>query len=692
MAIRPKKTQRKIGIRRKITFTIFSSTLITIALGMVISYFFAFNTLRDSLGKEYVQMSEMLANFVKESFHDEIENATTYATRTLWVETTDNANKAYQSMDDSAIESTLAEMDRKWDKADPDATLVKKYLETKTSDSIKDVLRARPSIFEILITDKFGGLVAASYKPAKFNQSGQDWWKGAFDGGKGKTYVGDIETDDLTRSLVIPISMPIRNKDGSIAGILKETISIDRLFGRLKDFKIGKTGHAVLVDRNGYILFHHRIPPMRAKYGNENFENLVKSKKLYNLIVNPYTRKAKMFMAFTKIELPIFKDREIYWRLFIDQDAEEAFAPLNQFVLNITIVTLIAIMTTIPIGYLLSGFYAKSINKLHIATEKILQGDWDYDINIRTGDEIEEFADSFKSMVSNLKMKQGELTDAKEETEELARSLEKKVDERTKDLKAAQNRTLQILADLTNAKNELEQETKELEKVLKIKSDFISTVSHELRTPLAAIKESISIVLDGVTGSITEGQMEFLNMAKRNVDRLARLINDILDFQKLESGKMIFNMRKNNINEIVREIGNTMAPLAGQKNLDFMLDLEENLPELTCDKDKVIQVLANLINNALRFTDKGSITIKTESKGNGAYISVTDSGVGIKEEDIPKLFREFEQLEKGGERKTGGTGLGLAISKRMIEGHDGRIWVVSEYGKGSTFTFFLPFI
>ena len=686
-----KTAQRKIGIRRKITLTIFSSTIITIALGIVISYFFAFNALRDSLGKEYVQMSQMLASFVKESFQDEIENAMTYASRILWIETVEESNARYNNMDADTINRWFSDTDKGWADAGENSPIVREHLENRISLSIKDILKVRHSISEILITDKLGGLVAASRKPAKFYQADEEWWKEAYNGGKGKVYVGDIESNEPTKALVIPLALPIKDRDNTVIGVLRETISIDRLFGRLKEFRIGETGHAVLLDRNGYILFHYKIPPMGAKYRSESFDNLLKSEKLYNLIINPYTHKAKMFMAFTKIELPIFKEKGIYWRLFIDQDAEEAFAPLNKFVFNIAIVMLAIIIIMIPVGYILSGFYANPINKLHIATGKILQGDWDYDMNVRTGDEIEEFADSFEAMVSNLKTKQKELTEAKEDMEELARSLEKKVEERTKDLKAAQQRTLHILSDLTDAKNRLERETKELEKVLKIKSDFISTVSHELRTPLAAIKESIAIVLDGVTGNVTESQTEFLNMAKRNVDRLGRLINDILDFQKLESGKMVFNMQKNDMNEVVKETGNTMATLANQKDLEFSLELEENLPQFTFDKDKIIQVLTNLVSNAIKFTDKGGISIKTSSKGNGIYVAVHDTGIGIKEEDIPKLFREFEQLEKGEDRKTGGTGLGLAISKKMIEGHDGRIWAVSEYGAGSTFTFFLPF-
>lgn len=687
----PKIRQRKIGIRRKITLTIFSSTLLTIALGITISYFFAFNALRDSLGKEYVQMSGMLANFVKESFDDEIENATTYAARTLWKEALIESNAKYEKMDNEAVKKELLDIDKRWVKSDATSALVKEYLDNKVSASMHNELKLRNSLSEILITDKFGGLVAASDNPGKFYMANEEWWKEAFNGGKGKIYAGDIETNEANKSLVIPIAIPILDNNNAVIGILKDTVSIDRLFGRLRDFRIGETGHAVLVDRNGFILFHHKIPPMHAKYRGQSFDNLLHSKKLYNLIVNPYTHKAKMFMAFTKIELPIFQEKGIYWLIFIDQDAEEAFAPLNKFVLNIAIVMLGIIVIMMPISYILSGLYAKPIDKLHVATEKILQGDWDYDIKINTKDEIEEFADSFEAMVSNLKTKQKELTQAKEETEELARSLEKKVEIRTKDLKASQRKTLTLLADLTDAKNRLEIETKELEKVLKIKSDFISTVSHELRTPLAAIKESISIVLDGVTGNITNGQSEFLNMAKRNVDRLGRLINDILDFQKLESGKMVFNIQKNDINEIVKEVGNTMATLANQKNLQFTLELEENLPKLSFDKDKIIQVLTNLVSNAIKFTNEGGITIKTDSKNSGVYVSVSDTGMGIKEDDLPKLFREFEQLDKGDERKTGGTGLGLAISKKMIEGHEGRIWATSEYGKGSTFTFFLPF-
>jgi signal transduction histidine kinase len=124
--------------------------------------------------------------------------------------------------------------------------------------------------------------------------------------------------------------------------------------------------------------------------------------------------------------------------------------------------------------------------------------------------------------------------------------------------------------------------------------------------------------------------------------------------------------------------------------LDIILNLDKNLPKIKCDKDKIVQVLTNLINNAIKFTDKGSVTIFSEKQDNAIEVRIKDTGIGIRKEDLPRLFRAFEQLEKGGDRKTGSTGLGLVISKDIIEKHKGKLWVESEFGKGSQFHILLP--
>jgi signal transduction histidine kinase len=231
---------------------------------------------------------------------------------------------------------------------------------------------------------------------------------------------------------------------------------------------------------------------------------------------------------------------------------------------------------------------------------------------------------------------------------------------------------------------------RKLKEAIEAKSQFMSMVSHELRVPLASIKESIAIVLDGVIGRITKEQRDCLDIAKRNVDRLNRLIGDLLDFNKLEAGKMNFEMQANNANEIAKEVYDTMLPVAKEKGINLVLELDGSLPRASFDKDKVNQVLSNLVNNALKFTEEGSITIATSKREDTIQISVSDTGCGIKKEDLPRLFHEFEQLETVGIEKTRGTGLGLAISKEIITRHSGEIRAESELGKGTTFFFTLP--
>ena len=242
-----------------------------------------------------------------------------------------------------------------------------------------------------------------------------------------------------------------------------------------------------------------------------------------------------------------------------------------------------------------------------------------------------------------------------------------------------------VIRDITDRK-EADRKVKE---AMDLKSQFISTVSHELRTPLTIIKEDIALIMDGAAGRVKSKQKEILEIAQHNIDRLARLINDVLDFQKLQSGRAKFNMQDNNINSVIETVYSTMAGAVKKKGVELQLAIDNTLPKVTFDSDKMIQVLTNLVSNAMKFTDKGSITISTRRIENAIRVSVIDTGCGMKQEDLPKLFQQFQQLNSGN-RKTGGTGLGLAISKDIVEKHGGRIWVESEFGKGTTMHFLLP--
>lgn len=274
-----------------------------------------------------------------------------------------------------------------------------------------------------------------------------------------------------------------------------------------------------------------------------------------------------------------------------------------------------------------------------------------------------------------------------------------------KDVKGAISRFLAVHEDITERKR-LEEElarkqediltaNENLRRLAQTKAEFVSVVSHELRTPLTSIKEAISLILDGAAGKMEKQQERFLTIAKNNIDRLAFLINDILDFSKLEAGRMPMRRTKGDINKVIDEIFETFHMQAQVRGIAIHLLLAEGLPQVWVDMERMSQVMANLLSNAIKFTpDNGWINIKSwresfEDK-DWVLVSVEDSGPGIADEDIPKLFERFAQLDTTMTRKPGGTGLGLAISKNILELHGGDIWVESKLGAGSKFTFRVP--
>ncbi len=243
-----------------------------------------------------------------------------------------------------------------------------------------------------------------------------------------------------------------------------------------------------------------------------------------------------------------------------------------------------------------------------------------------------------------------------------------------------------VFFDITERKVAMEK----IQEAINMKAEFISVVSHELRTPLTAIKESIHLVADGSTGPLNAEQKEFLGIASRNVNRLSTLINDVLDYHRMESGRMEFVFKPTDINQLVKEAVKTMSAVAENKGLQVKMDLDEDIGKIFLDENRILQVLNNLINNAIKFTEKGEITLRTYLSENNVCVAVQDTGIGIKKESIPKLFQTFSQVDEGKNQQGGASGLGLAICKGIIERHGGKIWVESAVGQGSTFAFQIP--
>lgn len=254
--------------------------------------------------------------------------------------------------------------------------------------------------------------------------------------------------------------------------------------------------------------------------------------------------------------------------------------------------------------------------------------------------------------------------------QQLNAELEERIIERTRDLDAAKLRA---------------------EAADRLKSVFLATMSHELRTPLNSILGFTGILLQGLAGPLTPEQSKQLGMVRGSARHLLDLINDVLDISKIEAGQLEVRRARFSLRDSVARVTSSVEPLAAKKGLEIVTRVADGLPDVFSDQRRVEQILINLLNNGIKFTDRGRVELEVRPmNGSRLEIAVRDSGIGIRPEDLSRLFQPFQQLDSGLLRQHEGTGLGLAICHRLTELLGGQIEATSEFGKGSTFTLRLP--
>ena len=244
------------------------------------------------------------------------------------------------------------------------------------------------------------------------------------------------------------------------------------------------------------------------------------------------------------------------------------------------------------------------------------------------------------------------------------------------------------MAELTSAFNVM---CDKLSKVDKMKSDFFSTMSHELRTPLASIKEGIGLLQEGVGGTISDKQKRLLSILTEETNRLIGLVNALLDVAKMEAGMMTYNFDQESLMPLIQKAIQEITPLTEAKKIKVWLEINEELPYVKIDKERILQVLRNLIANAVKFTpERGQIIVSSYHENRGILVSIKDTGPGIPHENLHAIFEKFHQPPVKSSEWMKGTGLGLAIVKNVVVAHGGEVWAESELGQGSTFFVLLP--
>ncbi len=236
----------------------------------------------------------------------------------------------------------------------------------------------------------------------------------------------------------------------------------------------------------------------------------------------------------------------------------------------------------------------------------------------------------------------------------------------------------------------LEQAREAAEEANRLKTQFVANMSHELRTPLNSIINFTRIVMGGYAGPVTEEQVTYLGYVRYAGEHLLGLINDILDLAKIEAGKLEVHVAPLDLHPLLDGVMSTAVGLTRDKALALHKEVPEDLPRVLADEKRVRQILLNLLSNAAKFTEEGSITLRAEVVGRFVRLSVADTGIGIAREDFDKVFEEFRQVDERVARRVGGTGLGMPISKKLVEMQGGEMGFESELGVGSTFYFTLP--
>jgi signal transduction histidine kinase len=321
----------------------------------------------------------------------------------------------------------------------------------------------------------------------------------------------------------------------------------------------------------------------------------------------------------------------------------------------------LVIGAALGIGYWVGGRITRPIGQLQTVADRMMHGDYSQRATVETNDEIGQLSAAFNTMSEAIQKRDAELISSNA-------ALEKRVEERTKELRIA---------------------TREAQEASRLKDEFLAIMSHELRTPLNAMLGFQGILL--MTSKLDDRGQHMLRRAQANANRLLTLINDILDISRIESGRMQFVKSNVSLHELTDKLQSQMSVLAEEKLLKFNVNLDAALPPtILIDEDAITKIVTNLLGNAFKFTEKGSVSLDMTKKDNSIVIAVRDTGIGIPTHMHDVIFERFRQVDGSSKRTHGGSGLGLAIVQKLVLALNGTINVQSVVNEGSTFTVTLP--
>ncbi len=482
-------------------------------------------------------------------------------------------------------------------------------------------------------------------------------------------------------SLDISAVRPIFDSTGKFLGVLSNKTTLVKLTHFLRNLYISPNGQSFLIERSGNLIAcseilqpfvitetnenrtikpllatasDNKIVSMTTKHLQEKFSSLANIERSYQI---NFPIEEEWYYASV---IPVKDGRGINWLAVVVIPEDDFMEKIDANIRTTILLSFAALIITILVGIVTTNWITKPLLKLNSAAKEISQGKWETQLEIDRKDEVGELANSFNQMASQLK---------------------------------TSFQTLETQFETLEAQNE------QLTELDSLKDEFLANTSHEFRTPLNGIIGIGEFLLEGNTGKLNPVTTSNLTMIVSSARRLSNLVNDILDFSKIRHHTLELQIRAIDVRGVVEAVVTLNQVLVSKnKNLQLINAIPTDLPPVSADENRLQQILYNLIGNAIKFTDSGKVELSASLNSSKQYpdeateiiIMVSDTGIGIPSDKLDRIFESFEQGEGSTARKYGGTGLGLAVTKQLVELHGGRIWVESDVGVGSSFSFTLP--
>ncbi|MBC8526656.1 MAG: HAMP domain-containing protein [Candidatus Cloacimonetes bacterium] len=477
---------------------------------------------------------------------------------------------------------------------------------------------------------------------------------------------------DKDMNLDIHLSGPLI-LDNELLGVLLITSSGDKITKFVTDYSLfGETGYTFLVvktdEQNKFLTSQRRVRGKPTKYAYTNYDDfgqisrkvIEKQKGTYKILYDYLNEPMSAVVNYSdKLEIGYS----------VRLSREEILTPVIRYRNLLAIISIFSLLITFIYTFWGAKSITKPVLKLTTLAKKISGGDLDQKIEIKSKDEIGILSKAFNTMTGKLKQDINKRKKAEQALQKAYDEMEIKVEQRTEQLSQA------------NIK---------LQELDKLKSMFIASMSHELRTPLNSIIGFTGLLLQGISGKIDDEARKDLDIVYNSSKHLLGLINDVIDISKIEADKFDIHFEDVKLDGVIEEVVASISKDAEKKKLKIKTELPEGLI-IVSDRRRIFQCILNLMGNAVKFTEKGAIELKAVKKADVLKVTVTDTGIGIKKEDLSKLFKSFTRLDSPLKAVTSGTGLGLHLTKKIMTNvFQGEISVISEYGKGSTFTLDIP--